>query len=105
MKVIVVRPYRQPTVENIGETLEDLQRIVGGYIQEVMPWDDEVALVCNEEGKLMGLPLNRPLCDEDGQIVDYIAGTFFLAYAPWESESYLSMPEDLTEKYVRLFTL
>ena len=105
MKVIVVRPNQQPTVEDIGEELEVLQSVVGGFIQEVIPWEDEVALICNEEGKLIGLPLNRMLTDEQGRVLDIIAGTFFLCYAPWESDSFLSMPDHLIEKYVNLFTL
>ena len=34
--------------------------------------------VCNEEGKLEGLPLNRALRDEDGDIYDVVAGTFMV---------------------------
>ena len=45
---------------------EILQAAVGGDIQAVYPYEDPVALICNEEGKLLGLPLNRALFDDDG---------------------------------------
>lgn len=103
MKAIVVRRGERPVIEEVGEELEAMQAVVGGYIQEIMPWEDEVALVCNEEGKLNGWPINRFLVDERGNVLDTICGTFFLCYAPMESETFLSMPENLIEKYMRLF--
>ena len=64
-----------------------------------MPFDDEVAIVCNEEGKMNGAELNRAIYSNDKEILDIIAGKFFIAYAPIESESFLSMPKDLMKKY------
>ena len=57
-------------MKEIGEELEDLQHEVGGYIEAVYPFEDEVAIVCNEEGKLEGLDLNRSLRGDDGEIYD-----------------------------------
>ena len=48
---------------------------VGGDIQAVYPYEDPVALICNEEGKLMGLPLNRALFDDDGEEVFRVGTT------------------------------
>ena len=42
------------------------------YIEAIYPYEDPVALVCNEEGKLEGLPLNRALRDEDGDIYSFL---------------------------------
>ena len=103
MKIIVVRPLSQPQVKEIENTLKAKQTIVGGYIQAIYPYDDEIALICNEEGKLMDLPLNRFLCDEDGNPVDYIAGTFFICGAPIDSEDFTSVPDELIDKYIKLF--
>ena len=50
-----------------------------------------------------GMPLNRAVYGEDGQIMDIIAGPFFIAYAPVESEKFLSMPDDLRKKYMQEF--
>ncbi len=66
--VLIVEPGKEPYVKEIDSGLESLQHEVGGYIEAIYPYEDPVALVCNEEGKLEGLPLNRALRDEDGDI-------------------------------------
>lgn len=105
MKVLVVEVGQQPMVKEIDDSLRSMQEIVGGYIQPVYPWREEVALVCNEEGKLNGLALNRPLLDDRGQLVDIIAGTFFICSAPIDSESFQSLTDEQIERYSRLFSL
>ena len=99
ISVILVEPGRYPKLIEIEDTLEAMQETVGGYIEEYMPFDDEVAIVCNEEGKMNGAELNRAIYSNDKEILDIIAGKFFIAYAPIESESFLSMPKDLMKKY------
>ena len=42
-----------------------------GYIEAIYPYDDPVALICGEEAKLEGKPLNRALRDEDGTLIGY----------------------------------
>ena len=59
-------------VKEIDSGLESLQHEVGGYIEAIYPYEAPVALVCNEEGKLEGLPLNRALRDEDGDIYRFL---------------------------------
>lgn len=105
MKVIVVRPLQAPAVEEIGDSLYDMQAVVGGYIEVLMPWRDGVALVCNEEGKICGLPDNRKITDVNGQPVDIIAGTFFLCSASVESGEFDSLPDSLIPKYLRMFAI
>ena len=78
MKILVVEPMKPCEVREISG-LDDMQAIVGGHIQAVYPFRDEVALVCNEEGKNLDLPYNRPLTDGQGVPYDMICGTFFLA--------------------------
>lgn len=105
MKVLVVEVGQQPMVKEIEGSLRSMQEIVGGYIQPVYPWSEEVALVCNEEGKLNGMALNRPLLDDRGQLVDIIAGTFFICSAPIDSESFQSLTDEQIEHYSKLFSL
>jgi len=101
--VIMVEPMKPPRMVTLNDNLESMQEAVGGWIEEYMPFPDEVALICNEEGKMNGMPLNRAIYGEDGQLMDIIAGPFFIAYAPIESENFLSMPEDLKRKYMQEF--
>ena len=99
LKVLYIEPMKTPKIVEIDGDLESMQNLVGGYIEEYMPFDDEVAIVCNEEGKMNGAELNRAIYSDDKEILDIIAGKFFIAYAPIESESFLSMPKDLMKKY------
>ena len=64
ISVVLVEPNKYPEVVEIEDTLEAMQKIVGGYIEQYMPFDDEVAIICNDEGKLNGLPLNRAIYSE-----------------------------------------
>lgn len=103
INVLLVQPMKAPKMVTINDSLESMQRVVGGRIEEYMPFEDDVALVCNEEGKMNGMQLNRGIFDEQGNLQDIIAGDFFIAYAPIESEKFLSLPEDLTNKYAKRF--
>ena len=105
IRVILCRPNEMAEVIEMEDSLESMQKMVGGLIEEYMPWEDEVAIICNEEGKMMGLPLNRGIRSDEGQLQDIIAGDFFICYAPIESERFLSMPPDLEEKYKEKFDL
>ncbi len=99
IEVLYIMPMREPMLVEIDDNLESMQELVGGRIEEYMPFEDEVALICNEEGKMSGEPLNRGILDEDGKLMDIIAGPFFITYAPIDSESFHSLPSDLRKKY------
>lgn len=101
MKVLVVEPMKEPYEKEIGEGLESLQNEVDGPIQAVYPYEDPVAIICNDEGKLTGLELNRALRDEDGRIYDVIAGTFLVAGLTYES--FGSLTPELSRKFSELF--
>ena len=78
MNVLMVEPGKAPYETQIGSDLQSMQALVGGYIQAVYPFEQLVALVCCESGKLDGLPLNRALRDADGDVYDIVAGKFFI---------------------------
>ena len=106
MKVIVVKPFNQPYVKEIIGDLRSMQRIVKGYIEIMFPFDDmEVALICNEEGKLEGLTPNRFILDRNTGVCDFICGDFFLCYAPEDSDELQSMPDNLIQKYIDKFSM
>ena len=58
MNVLVVEPGTLPYEKEIN-SLQEMQELVGGLIDAIYPYDDPVALVCNDEGLLLGLPFNR----------------------------------------------
>lgn len=101
MQVLIVEPMKAPYVKAIGEELEDLQHEVGGYIEAVYPFEDEVAIICNEEGKLDGLELNRALRGDQGEIRDIIAGTFLVVGLT--EESFGSLSSEQITKYTELY--
>ena len=95
MRVLVVEPEHRPEVREINDSLKVMQGIVGGLIQPIY-LDDSVALVCNDEGRLMNLPANRGLRDKSGQMYDIVFGTFFLCGAPADSDHFTSLtPEQI----------
>ena len=101
MQVIVVEPKKKPTAQDIGSDLESMQKIVGGSIEAIYPFEEPVALICNEEGKLLNLPLNRALRDEDGQMYDAVAGTFLVVGLG--EEDFASLTPEMAQKYEQLF--
>lgn len=102
LSVLLVEPGKRPEIIEIHDTLKAMQNIVGGDIEVYRPFDD-VAIVCNEEGKVKGLPLNRAIYSDKGELVDIIAGAFFVCYTPVDSEKFLSLPKELAEKYEGYF--
>lgn len=103
MFVLVVEPGETPVVKDISGNLKQMQKIVEGYIEAIYPFEDEVALVCNEEGKLMSLSPNRGLWDDNGNLYEIICGTFFLCGAPSGSDSFTSLTPEQIEKYKQRF--
>ena len=106
MNVLLVEPNADPRAIEIDGSLASMQSLVGGLIEAIYPFSDPIALICNDEGKLTGLPQNRPLKHpETGEIYDIVCGPFFLCSAPPDSENFESLPDDLIEKYSKVFAL
>ena len=103
LHVLVVEPGRRPRLQRIPHTLQAMQALVGGPIQAVYPFEEPVALICNEEGKLEGLPPNRGLWDEAGTLYDVVCGTFFLCAAPPDEGTFRSLTEEQIRHYQEQF--
>ena len=101
IKVVLLEPNRMAKVTEIEHSLEGMQKVVQGDIQAIYPFEEEVCIVCNEEGKIDGLPLNRALYDENHEIYDIIAGPAFLCDC--SGESFGSLSEEQIKKYSRQF--
>ena len=78
LSVLQIAPGQYPKPIEIDNDLKALQQAVGGSIGASYPFEDPVAIVYNDDGKLMGLPLNRALRDESGEAYDVVAGTFLV---------------------------
>lgn len=101
ISVVLVEPGKRARVEEVDSSLEGMQRVVGGLIQAIYPFEDHVAIVCNEEAKLSDLPLNRALCDSENVVYDIIAGTFFIAGCG--VENFVSLTPEQIEFYKQKF--
>ena len=101
LDVLLVKPGMYPQAVQIGSELEDLQKAVGGDIEAVYPYNEPVALIVNDEGKLNGSELNRALRDNEGQIYDIVAGDFLVVGLG--EEDFASLSPELMEKFEKEF--
>ena len=104
MRIVIVEQGRKPYEAELERDLETMQHCVSGAIEVVYePGRRDAALICNDEGKLLGLPLNRALRDEEGQIYDVIAGTCFICGAPEDSENFTSLTDEQAAYWLKRF--
>ena len=108
--VILVKPRQIPEIIEIPNTLKAKQEIVGGYIQAIYPFEDEVSLILNDQGKINGMPLNRALFItgdmhtsnmKHGDIYDIIAGDFLVVGL--SEDNFKSLDDNLLAKYEKYF--
>ena len=84
--VLIVEPGKEPRLSTVVDDLDHLQEIVGGPIEAGSYLPQRVMLICNGEGKNMGLPPNRP---NPTNSEDTICGTFLLC--SFEGEHFTSL--------------
>ena len=101
IRVLVVEPGEKPRLVEIGHTLEQLQKLVGGSIAATYPYDDLVGVVFDDDGMAKGYPPNRLLVDGDGKPYDILKGTFFITGL--SHDDFASISDELAEKYTQLF--
>lgn len=99
--VVLVEPGKLARPAEIDPSLAGLQKIVGGCIEAYYPFEEEVCIVCNDEGKIIGLDLNRGICGEDGELAEIIAGPFFICDC--SGESFGSLSSEQVERYTKQF--
>lgn len=102
IKVLMVEPGKNPKEAELVNDLDALQKAVSigaeeqGYI-EIIPLDGcKALLLCNEEGKLIGLEGNRRV----GR--DIIAGVFYITSED-DDGNFASLPEVLMDEYKQRF--
>lgn len=96
IRVLIVEPNKEPYVKIIENTLKNLQEIVGGLI-EIVELNYNVNIICNEEGKMTGLPLNRVIK------YDVIVGTFIIT-GQYNGET-ISLSKQQISKCKKIFSL
>lgn len=101
--VLLITPTQAPRIVHIKPEHDEMVRLIGGEPYEYMPFDDDVALVCNRDGQAKQLPPNREIRYASDGRRSVIQGEFFLAGANYDSEKYHSLPDDLIKKYYRKF--
>lgn len=106
MKVLIVEPGKAPKTAEIENTLSAKQAIVGGQIEMVSPpnHQDDAVLICNEEGKFIGLEMNRVICLKDGTPYDIICGPFLICRAPADSEDFESLTDTQIKIYSKMYS-
>ena len=105
MRVVLLEPGKTSRVTFIGTSLEDKQRAVGGDIEIIYPFeDDDVCLVCNEEGKINGSQLNQAIREPE-KLVDMSYADMVSRFRNAESDGsgkhltgYIVFSEDSFEK-------
>ena len=90
LKVIFKEVGKDPIVMEIDDTLEVKQKLVGGLI-EVVPYKDNLLLICNEEGKITNL---KPNLQFD---YDYISGNCFIVGDDFENSGFKSVEDNQIE--------
>ncbi len=102
MEVVYVKPSCEPSVQKVGTGLRDMQRVVEGLVEPFF-LEDDVAILCNEEGKLNGMPANRPVFDKEGNLLDTIYGPFMVC--GYKDGSFVSLPKDKQRAFVETFRM
>ena len=103
MLVVKVSPFvKEPELMDVDpDKIYDIVPPDGGYIERVFPFDDPVAVLCDEEGKLKGLPINRHIRYKNGY-KDFFVGTILIVGIDRNFEE-ISLDKDLADKYVDMF--
>ncbi|MFI3141767.1 MAG: DUF3846 domain-containing protein [Clostridia bacterium] len=102
LTALYVQPQRPAEEIHIDDGLITLQGLVQGPIEVISPFEDQVVIICNEEGKIDQLPYNRVLSDSRGNVHDIIAGNFLIVGTNEDGEL-TSLDSAMLEKYSKKF--
>ncbi len=107
-RVVVVKPGKPAYEKQIGRDYHDLCKEVRGYIECVSYHGDGTLIVCNEEGKLLGMEGNRRF--RNGSVIAGLfvvigsAGEDFRSLTDREVQKYLqeyAQPHQITQREVQ----
>ena len=101
IKVVLCEPGKVARVAEIGTELSDLQRVVGGLIEPYYPFEEQVCIVCNDEGKYNGMRPCRAIYGEGREMMDIIFGPFFICDC--STPYFGSLNKEQLERYTKQF--
>ena len=101
IKVVLLEPGKVAKEAEIDASLEGMQSIVGGLIEPGYYFEEPVCIIVNEEGKMLGLDLNRGVYDDKKELIDIIAGTAFICGC--SGENFESLSDEQIKKYLKQF--
>lgn len=102
-KVVVAEPGKKAEVREIPATYKALSDLVGGRIEMTEPVSEDTAVICNEEGKLIGLAPNRGLYSSDGRLIDIYFGTIVFVGARPDEENFSSLTDMEAALYLMMY--
>lgn len=101
IRVVYVEPGQLARITELTNELKEMQNAVKGDIEPYYPFDEDVCLVCNDEGKINGMDFNRAIYDENGEIIEAICGPFFICDC--SGEAFGSLTEEQLKRYEQKF--
>ena len=98
IKVLSLAPLHTPQTVEIDNTLQALQQAVGGNIEVIRPWgwEENAAIIADEDGKLKNYPPNRMLGDND-----LLVGTFLVCGV--DEDEFCSLTQEQIQKYEEMY--
>lgn len=108
LTVVYVEVGKEPIVKTIKHTLEEMQKLVGGYIETVRIAED-ILLIVNESGMIDELPVNFvTYVSRNGAIVPVHAihgNVLFTAFTTWDGAEFVSLNEEQIQRVKNMFKL
>ena len=97
MRAIVIEPGKKAEVREIENSLVEYQGLVDGWIETTYPFNDDVCVVCNDEGKLIGL---EPNVEINGSV--YV-GTIVIVGLTAHGTDFGDLSEEQKRRYLEMF--
>ena len=102
MKAILIEPHAAPIELEIENNGGSFREYLGGPVERFCPFDDKVVLYRSVYGKMLNMPFNRAIRNEQGDIIELIAGSFLILGVDDQS-NLVGLSDSLASKYLEIF--
>lgn len=103
IRVLLVEPFDKPKMITIENNYQAISKIICGDVDEYMPFEDNVALLCNADSKRLSLSASHTVTDTETGKTELIYGSFILVGSSEFDGEYHSLDDNLIDKYMDLF--